>query len=54
MRAFPATMTCPSLSSATPVDRSRSRALSEGHDDGAKNCDSDSEGESSKTESLSS
>ncbi len=54
MRDLEAATTWPSASSATPVEKSRSWALSDGHDDGAKYCSSVSDGDSSSTESLSS
>src|SRR5215472_7408840 len=54
MRDFPDTTTWPSGSNAGALDRSKSRALSDGHDEGAKNWTRESAGESSRTESLSS
>ena len=53
-RALPAITTCPSASRAGAMDRSRSAALSDAHDDGAKYCTRCSAGSSSRTESLSS
>src|SRR4029077_1104763 len=52
MRDFPATITCPSDSSAGAVDMSRSCELSVAQVVGAKNCSSLSDGDSSSIESL--
>ena len=55
MPDFPTSRTSPSDSSAGDVEpRSRSLALSDAHESGAKYCSSDISGLSSSTESLSS